>query len=69
MSLILKLAYVRPTFLVIFTMQPLKDAKSLSMVGVEGMLTDLLPWINAKQHVVRKKPIDYVFPTLSIYSL
>ena len=54
MGLSLKLVCVRPTVLVIFTTQPLKDVRGLSMVGVEEMITDSQPWTNVKQHVVSK---------------
>ena len=61
MSLVLKPVCVWPTFLVIFIMQPLRDVKNLSMVGVEGMITDSQHWSNAKQHVVSNEPNDYVY--------
>ena len=52
MGLSLKLVCVRPTFLVIFTTQPLKDVRGLFMVGAEEMITGSQQWNNVKQHVV-----------------
>ena len=43
---------MRPTFLVIFTMLPLKIVRGSSMVVVEEMITDSQHWTNVRIHVV-----------------
>ena len=57
MGLSQRLVYARPTFLVIIIIQPLKDVRCSSTVGVEETITDFQQWSNAIQHVVSEMAV------------